>query len=74
MINFDNSATSFPKPAAVKKAVLTALSHYGGNPGRSGHKMGIETAKKIFEAREKIIADGFSAEFSFNFMLLVSLC
>ena len=47
MINFDNSATSFPKPAAVKKAVITALNRYGGNPGRSGHKLSLETAVSL---------------------------
>lgn len=61
MINFDNSATSFPKPAAVKKAVLTALSHYGGNPGRSGHTLSLKTAEVVYKARS-IAADFFGAE------------
>ena len=61
MINFDNSATSFPKPAAVKKAVLTALSHYGGNPGRSGHTLSLKTAEAVYKARS-IAADFFGAE------------
>lgn len=61
MINFDNSATSFPKPAAVKKAVLTALSHYGGNPGRSGHLLSLKTAEAVYSARS-IAADFFGAE------------
>lgn len=61
MINFDNSATSFPKPAAVKKAVITAMNHYGGNPGRSGHKLSIETAKAVYSARSAA-ADFFDAE------------
>lgn len=61
MINFDNSATSFPKPAAVKKAVLTALSHYGGNPGRSGHTLSLKTAEAVYSARS-VTAVFFSAE------------
>ena len=61
MINFDNSATSFPKPAAVKKAVLTALSHYGGNPGRSGHSLSLKTAEAVYKAR-LTAADFFGAE------------
>ncbi len=61
MINFDNSATSFPKPAAVKKAVLTALSHYGGNPGRSGHLLSIKTAEAVYSARYAA-AEFFGAE------------
>jgi len=61
MINFDNSATSFPKPAAVKKAVLTAISHYGGNPGRSGHSLSLKTAEAVYAARS-LAADFFGAE------------
>lgn len=61
MINFDNSATSFPKPAAVKKAVLTALSHYGGNPGRSGHTLSLKTAEAVYKTRSSA-ADFFGTE------------
>lgn len=61
MINFDNSATSFPKPASVKKAVNMALTRYGGNPGRSGHRLSIETAEAIYSAR-CTAADFFGAE------------
>lgn len=61
MINFDNSATSFPKPAAVKKAVLNAMDRYGGNPGRSGHTISLETAKAVYAARTAA-ADFFDAE------------
>lgn len=61
MINFDNSATSFPKPAAVKKAVFEAMNRYGGNPGRSGHRISIETAEAVYSARAAA-ADFFGAE------------
>lgn len=61
MINFDNSATTFPKPAAVKKSLLTAVTRYGGNPGRSGHKLSIDTAEAVYEARSAA-ADFFGAE------------
>lgn len=61
MINFDNSATSFPKPASVKKAVNAALNRYGGNPGRSGHKLSIETAEAVYSSR-CTAADFFGAE------------
>ena len=53
MLYFDNAATSFPKPIDVRKAVEESFYYYGANPGRSGHKMGIETARKVFECREK---------------------
>ncbi len=51
MVNFDNSATSFPKPKSVRNAVITAMTKYGGNPGRSGHKLSIATAEAVYGAR-----------------------
>ena len=53
MLYFDNAATTFPKPISVKSAVEEAFLYYGANPGRSGHELAMETAKKVFEAREK---------------------
>jgi cysteine desulfurase family protein len=52
MINFDNAATTFPKPESVYAAAADALRFYGGNPGRSGHKLSADTAEKIYETRE----------------------
>jgi cysteine desulfurase family protein len=52
MINFDNAATTFPKPESVYRAAFEALINYGGNPGRSGHKLSVDTAEKIYETRE----------------------
>lgn len=62
MLYFDNAATTFPKPENVRKAVSESFLYYGANPGRSGHNLAMETAKKVFEAREKA-ADffGFSS-------------
>ncbi len=53
MLYFDNAATTFPKPVSVRKAVDEAFYSFGANPGRSGHQMGMETAKKVFETRKK---------------------
>lgn len=53
MIYFDNAATTFPKPMAVKNAVDEALLRYGANPGRSGHEMAAQTARRVYETREK---------------------
>lgn len=53
MINFDNSATTFPKPQSVRQAVADAVSRYGGNPGRSGHKISQQAAARVFEVRQK---------------------
>lgn len=61
MVYFDNAATSFPKPPAVQTAVLTALTRYGANPGRSGHDLSVQTARQVFEVREKA-ASFFGAE------------
>ena len=47
MIYFDNAATTFPKPPCVAKAVQEALVRYGANPGRGGHDLSIETAKRV---------------------------
>lgn len=54
MINFDNAATSYPKPANVRKAVNQAILKYGGNSGRGGHILSINTSKALFTTREKI--------------------
>lgn len=54
VIYMDNAATSWPKPAQVHDAVLTAIKEHGGNPGRSGHRMSVSAAKIIQEARELI--------------------
>lgn len=53
MIYFDNAATTFPKPQSVMTAVSVAMKKYGGNPGRSGHKLSLETSEAVFRVREK---------------------
>jgi cysteine desulfurase family protein len=52
MINFDNAATTFPKPEAVYRTAGEAMIKYGGNPGRSGHKLSVQTSERIYETRE----------------------
>lgn len=61
MIYLDNAATTFPKPASVSKAVAQALTKYGANPGRSGHKMSLEASEEVYKCR-KVISDFFNAE------------
>ncbi len=53
MIYFDNAATSYPKPPETAKAVYDSITKYGGNPGRSGHKMSLNAAKIVYNLREK---------------------
>ena len=54
MIYLDNAATSWPKPPEVLKAMVDALERAGGNPGRSGHRLSIEAARVMYDARENI--------------------
>ena len=60
MIYLDNSATTYPKPPQVIRAVQSAVSVYGFNPGRGGYRQSLQTAQKVYEARESI-ADFFHA-------------
>ena len=54
LIYLDNAATSHPKPEGVIRAVNHFLREVGANPGRSGHRLSVEAAKIIFEARERV--------------------
>jgi len=54
MIYLDNAATSFPKPEETIEHLTRFVTTVGGNPGRSGHKLSVEAARIIFEAREKL--------------------
>ncbi len=61
MINFDNAATTFPKPYEVRLAAVRAMEKYGGNAGRGGHELAMRTSRAVFEARETA-AEFFGAE------------
>ena len=51
---FDNSATSFPKPAEVAQAMTRYLMEMGGNYGRSSHSRAFESSSIVEECREKL--------------------
>ena len=51
MIYLDNSATTFPKPFAVREACALAV-RTSANPGRSGHEPSLRAAGEIFRARQ----------------------
>jgi cysteine desulfurase family protein len=53
-IYFDNAATSWPKPPEVSAAMQKYMRKIGANPGRSGHRLSIEAARIIYDAREKL--------------------
>jgi cysteine desulfurase family protein len=62
-VYLDNSATSWPKPQSVVKAMSDYLNDYGGSPGRSGHSFALRAAREVFETRE-LIANFFNTKFS----------
>jgi cysteine desulfurase / selenocysteine lyase len=47
----DNAATSWPKPPEVAVAMTDWLERVGGSPGRAGHRMAIEAARLLADAR-----------------------
>lgn len=61
IINFDNAATTFPKPASVRSAVNHAVTHYGGNAGRGGHPLAAASSEAVYSARETA-AEFFGAQ------------
>lgn len=59
-INFDNAATTFPKPPEVRLAVEKALVRYG-SAGRGSHTLAARGSELIYAAREEA-ASLFGAE------------
>ncbi len=53
MLYYDNAATTFPKPRSVLNSVATAVTDFGGNPGRGGHNMAMKVSEKIYSIRKK---------------------
>lgn len=56
MVYWDNAATTWPKPPSVEQAALLAMRRYGGNPGRGGHQMSLQTAEQVYACREVVAA------------------
>lgn len=54
MIYFDNACTSFPKPPAVVGAIQEYFLNIGSSPGRSSHRLALDAARLVFEARESL--------------------
>ncbi len=79
-IYFDNAATTYPKPNCVRKAVIDAMEHAGGNPGRSGHVLSRAAEEEVYAAR-CAVADFFGASpecvvFTYNatYALNLAIC
>jgi len=54
MIYLDNAATSYPKPESVWRAADRAARLWGGNPGRSGHRLANRAAQIVYDCREAV--------------------
>lgn len=59
-VNFDNAATTFPKPPEVRLAVEKALVRYG-SAGRGSHPIALRGSELVYSAREEA-ASFFGAE------------
>lgn len=55
IINFDNAATTYPKPPEVRLAAEKAILRCG-NAGRGGHPIASRTSELIYNARETVAA------------------
>ena len=55
-IYLDHAATSFPKPAAVAKAVQNYMLNNGANIGRGGYDEAYEAEESLINLREEIAA------------------
>ncbi len=60
IVNFDNAATTYPKPPEVRQAVSEAVAKFG-NAGRGGHAIAERTSEMVYQARESV-ADFFDAK------------
>jgi cysteine desulfurase family protein len=54
MIYFDNAATSWPKPPGVAEAMVHFMDQVGANPGRSGHRLSLESGRVAYNTREAV--------------------
>ena len=61
MIYLDNSATTYPKPFSVSRAMIESIKKYGANPGRSGHTMSKNSGMEVEKCR-KVASNMFGVE------------
>ena len=52
IVNFDNAATTYPKPAGVRQAVERAVLTCG-SAGRGGHPLAARSSAVVYAAREE---------------------
>ena len=51
-VNFDNAATTYPKPSEVRQAVAEAVANYG-SAGRGSHPIAMRGSELLYSAREE---------------------
>lgn len=61
VIYFDNAATSWPKPPQMLEAVCCFNDEIGANSGRSGHQRSVQSARIVYETRQRL-ADLFNLQ------------
>jgi len=54
MIYFDNAATSWPKPPGMAEAMVHFVNDVGANPGRSAHRLAVDSGRIVYNAREAV--------------------
>ena len=54
-VNFDNAATTYPKPTEVRQAVNEAVETYG-SAGRGSHPIAMRGSELLYSAREDVAA------------------
>ena len=52
-VNFDNAATTYPKPPEVRQAVREAVEYYG-SAGRGSHPIAMRGSELLYSAREEV--------------------
>ena len=53
-VYLDHAATSWPKPEAVGTEIARVLADLTANPGRSGHRPALDSARLIFSVRSRL--------------------
>ena len=54
LVYLDHAATSWPKPPEVREQIAHALTDLTANAGRSGHSPSVQSARVVFETRERL--------------------
>jgi len=53
-VYLDHAATSWPKPEGVLRGIESFMAEVAANAGRSGHQAAMNSARLVFEVRERL--------------------